>query len=196
MSWTATWLKYKQWEYFSFLSFWVFFFLEVSEELSEETSEHLVLEPGDVLKLRCDTNRPGAVHWFKGDIRVQHGGRIQIRAGVVEITDVTYEDSGVYVCMVRGTREALRNFTITVAGTFRHKTWQHYSLLVIVRFIYICLLLTLQMRWDPVMMMRMMVKKTQLQRQKMTKSTSPEVCVIINERQKSNANYISIKKIW
>lgn len=88
---------------------------EVSEELSEETSEHLLLEPGDVLKLRCDTNRPGAIHWFKGDMRVQHSARIQIRAGVMEITDATYEDSGVYVCMIRGSKEALRNFTITVA---------------------------------------------------------------------------------
>ncbi|XP_060747434.1 fibroblast growth factor receptor 4 isoform X1 [Tachysurus vachellii] len=86
---------------------------EVSDEQSEETSEQLLLEPGDVLKLRCDTNHP--VHWFKGDIRVQHSPRIQIRAGVMEITDATYEDSGVYVCMIRGSRQPLRNFTITVA---------------------------------------------------------------------------------
>uniref|UniRef100_A0AAR2LXN2 Fibroblast growth factor receptor n=1 Tax=Pygocentrus nattereri TaxID=42514 RepID=A0AAR2LXN2_PYGNA len=67
---------------------------------NDETSEHLLLEPGDVLKLRCDTNRPGALHWFKGDVRLQHSSRIQIRAGVMEIADVTYEDSGVYVCML------------------------------------------------------------------------------------------------
>lgn len=36
----------------------------------------------------------------------------------MEIADATYEDSGVYVCMLRGTKEALRNFTITVAGRF------------------------------------------------------------------------------
>uniref|UniRef100_A0A672RY12 Fibroblast growth factor receptor 4 n=1 Tax=Sinocyclocheilus grahami TaxID=75366 RepID=A0A672RY12_SINGR len=82
---------------------------------TEETSEHLLLELGDVLKLRCDTNRPGTVQWFKGGIRVQHNARIQIRAAVMEIADVTFEDSGVYVCMLRGTKEALRNFTITVA---------------------------------------------------------------------------------
>uniref|UniRef100_A0A9J8ANT4 Fibroblast growth factor receptor n=1 Tax=Cyprinus carpio carpio TaxID=630221 RepID=A0A9J8ANT4_CYPCA len=93
------------------------FLLEVSEEPTEETSEHLLLELGDVLKLRCDTNRPGTVQWFKGGIRVQHNARIQIRAAVMEIADVTFEDSGVYVCMLRGTREALRNFTITVAGS-------------------------------------------------------------------------------
>uniref|UniRef100_A0A8C2EYG7 Fibroblast growth factor receptor n=1 Tax=Cyprinus carpio TaxID=7962 RepID=A0A8C2EYG7_CYPCA len=81
---------------------------------TEETSEHLVLELGDVLKLRCDTNRPGTVQWFKGGVRVQHNARIQIRAAVMEIADVTYEDSGVYLCVLRGTKEALRNFAITV----------------------------------------------------------------------------------
>uniref|UniRef100_A0A671RUQ3 Fibroblast growth factor receptor n=1 Tax=Sinocyclocheilus anshuiensis TaxID=1608454 RepID=A0A671RUQ3_9TELE len=77
----------------------------ISEEPTEETSEHLLLELGDVLKLRCDTNRPGTVQWFKGGVRVQHNARIQIRAAVMEIADVTYEDSGVYVCMLRGTKE-------------------------------------------------------------------------------------------
>uniref|UniRef100_UPI003D9C91A6 fibroblast growth factor receptor 4 precursor n=1 Tax=Danio rerio TaxID=7955 RepID=UPI003D9C91A6 len=96
-------------------SAWVEVLSEVSEEPTEEPSEHLLLELGDVLKLRCDTNRPGAVQWFKSGVRVQHNARIQIRAAVMEIADVTYEDSGVYVCMLRGTKEALRNFTITVA---------------------------------------------------------------------------------
>uniref|UniRef100_A0A8C1XIC4 Fibroblast growth factor receptor n=1 Tax=Cyprinus carpio TaxID=7962 RepID=A0A8C1XIC4_CYPCA len=74
-------------------------------EPTEETSEHLLLELGDVLKLRCDTNRPGTVQWFKGGVRVQHNARIQIRAAVMEIADVTYEDSGVYLCVLRGTKE-------------------------------------------------------------------------------------------
>ncbi len=51
---------------------------------------------------------------------MQHNARIQIRAAFMEIADVTFEDSGVYVCMLRGTKEALRNFTITVAGRFCH----------------------------------------------------------------------------
>uniref|UniRef100_A0A673XAQ2 Fibroblast growth factor receptor n=1 Tax=Salmo trutta TaxID=8032 RepID=A0A673XAQ2_SALTR len=88
---------------------------DVLEDLSEDTTEHLLLEPGDVLKLRCDTNRPGGVYWYKEGTRVLHTARIQIRGGVMEITDVTYEDSGVYVCVLRGTKEPLRNFTITVA---------------------------------------------------------------------------------
>uniref|UniRef100_A0A8C1XDY7 Fibroblast growth factor receptor n=1 Tax=Cyprinus carpio TaxID=7962 RepID=A0A8C1XDY7_CYPCA len=73
--------------------------LENLSKPTEETSEHLLLELGDVLKLRCDTNRPGTVQWFKGGVRVQHNARIQIRAAVMEIADVTYEDSGVYLCM-------------------------------------------------------------------------------------------------
>lgn len=38
----------------------------------------------------------------------------------MEITDVTYEDSGVYVCVLRGSKEPVRNFTITVAGKSTH----------------------------------------------------------------------------
>lgn len=69
-----------------------------------------------MLKLRCDTNRPGGVHWYKGNDRVLNNARIHIRPGIMEVTDVTYEDSGLYVCVLRGSGETLRNFTITVTG--------------------------------------------------------------------------------
>ncbi|KAL6098404.1 fgfr4 [Pungitius sinensis] len=89
------------------------------DDRSEDTSEHLLLEPGNVLKLRCDPSaRPGmAVHWYKEATRVLPTPRIQIRGAVMEIADVTYEDSGVYVCVLRGTKEPVRNFTITVADS-------------------------------------------------------------------------------
>lgn len=92
---------------------------DVLEDLSEDTTEHLLLEPGNVLKLRCDLNtRPGmAVNWYKESVRVLPTPRIQIRGAIMEITDVTYEDSGIYVCVLRGTKEPLRNFTITVADS-------------------------------------------------------------------------------
>lgn len=92
---------------------------DVLEDLSEDTSEHLLLELGNVLKLRCDTStRPGmAVNWYKEGVRILPTPRIQIRGVIMEITDVTYEDSGIYVCVVRGTKEPVRNFTITVAGS-------------------------------------------------------------------------------
>uniref|UniRef100_A0A673BSV5 Fibroblast growth factor receptor 4 n=1 Tax=Sphaeramia orbicularis TaxID=375764 RepID=A0A673BSV5_9TELE len=100
-------------------SAWLEVLPDVLEDLSEDTSEHLLLEPGNVLKLRCDLNtRPGmAVSWYKESVRVLPTPRIQIRGAVMEITDVTYEDSGVYVCVLRGTKEPLRNFTITVADS-------------------------------------------------------------------------------
>ncbi|XP_041947880.1 fibroblast growth factor receptor 4 [Alosa sapidissima] len=90
---------------------------DVSEDQLDDVSEHLLLEPGDVLKLRCDGGRRGSVLWYKGDARVQHSTRIHIRAGVMEIVDITYDDSGVYACMLRGSREMLRNFTIMVADS-------------------------------------------------------------------------------
>ena len=91
---------------------------DVLEDLSEDTTEHLLLEPGNVLKLRCDmSTRPGmAVNWYKEGVRVLPTPRIQIRAAIMEITDVTYEDSGIYVCVLRGTKGPVRNFTITVTG--------------------------------------------------------------------------------
>lgn len=91
---------------------------DVLEDLSEDTTEHLLLEPGNVLKLRCDmSSRPGmAVNWYKEGVRILPTPRIQIRGTIMEITDVTYEDSGVYVCVLRGTKGPVRNFTITVAG--------------------------------------------------------------------------------
>ncbi|RVE64216.1 hypothetical protein OJAV_G00144490 [Oryzias javanicus] len=89
----------------------------VQEDLSEDTTEHLVLEPGDVLKLRCDvsTRRAAAVTWYKEGVRLLATTRIKMRGAMAEITDVTYEDSGVYVCTLRGTKHPVRNFTITVA---------------------------------------------------------------------------------
>lgn len=90
---------------------------DVSEDTLDDESEHLLLEPGDVLKLRCDAGRRGSVLWYKGNARVQHSTRIHIRNGVLEIIDITYDDSGLYVCMLRGSRETVRNFTIIVADS-------------------------------------------------------------------------------
>lgn len=58
-----------------------------------------------------------AVNWYKEGVRILPTPRIQIRGVIMEITDVTYEDSGIYVCVLRGTKEPVRNFTITVAGS-------------------------------------------------------------------------------
>ncbi|KAK1161292.1 fibroblast growth factor receptor 4-like [Acipenser oxyrinchus oxyrinchus] len=85
---------------------------------AEETAEHFLLDQGDVLKLTCETNRTVGINWYKEAARVQAGDRVQIRPNVLEITDMTYEDSGLYLCVVRGTGEVLQNFTITVVDSF------------------------------------------------------------------------------
>ncbi|MGH0139888.1 UNVERIFIED_CONTAM: hypothetical protein FKN15_076425 [Acipenser sinensis] len=85
---------------------------------AEETAEHFLLDQGDVLKLTCETNRTVGINWYKEAVRVQAGDRVQIRPNVLEITDMTYEDSGLYLCVVRGTGEVLQNFTITVIDSF------------------------------------------------------------------------------
>ncbi|KAG2455277.1 FGFR4 factor, partial [Polypterus senegalus] len=87
------------------------------EDQFEETTEHLLLDPGDVLKLTCDTNRTSGINWYKEASRILSGTRVQIRHNVLEISDMTYEDSGLYLCVVQGTGEILRNFTITVVDS-------------------------------------------------------------------------------
>lgn len=97
---------------------------DVLEELTEDTTEHLLLEPGNVLKLRCDlSTRPGmAINWYKEGSRVLPTPRVQIRGPIMEIADVTYEDSGIYACVLRGHKEPMRNFTINVAGQGNKQT--------------------------------------------------------------------------
>ena len=85
--------------------------------LLESEEEHLLLDPGSVLKLCCDANQSGAsVLWYKESRPLVPGGRVRLRQSLLEISEVAYEDSGLYVCRARGTGEILRNFTISVVG--------------------------------------------------------------------------------
>lgn len=85
--------------------------------LLESEEEHLLLDPGNVLKLYCDTNHSGAsVVWYKESRPLVPGGRVHLQQSLLEISEVAYEDSGLYVCRARGTGEILRNFTISVVG--------------------------------------------------------------------------------
>lgn len=85
--------------------------------LLESEDEHLLLDPGNTLKLYCDANQSGpSVVWYKESRPLVSGGRIHLRQSLLEISEVTYEDSGLYVCRARGTGEVLRNFTISVVG--------------------------------------------------------------------------------
>lgn len=62
-----------------------------------------------------------AVNWYKEGNRLVPAPRIQLRGAVMEIADITDEDSGVYVCALRGTRGPVKNFTVTVTGKTQRK---------------------------------------------------------------------------
>ncbi|NWQ82566.1 FGFR4 factor, partial [Columbina picui] len=86
--------------------------------LLESEEEHLLLDPGNALQLYCDANQSGAsVAWYKESRLLVPGGRIHLQQSLLEISEVAYEDSGLYVCRARGTGEILRNFTISVVDS-------------------------------------------------------------------------------
>uniref|UniRef100_UPI00398F2157 fibroblast growth factor receptor 4-like isoform X1 n=1 Tax=Pristiophorus japonicus TaxID=55135 RepID=UPI00398F2157 len=82
-----------------------------------QPQDHILLDPGDGLKLTCDTNRSVNINWYKEDKQVLSGDKVIIARKVLEIVEMTYDDSGLYLCVVRGTGEILRNFTVTVADS-------------------------------------------------------------------------------
>ncbi|XP_062443732.1 fibroblast growth factor receptor 4 isoform X5 [Rhea pennata] len=86
--------------------------------LLESEEEHLLLDLGNVLKLYCDANHSRAsVVWYKESRPLIPGGRIHLQQSLLEISEVAYEDSGLYVCRARATGEILRNFTISVVDS-------------------------------------------------------------------------------
>lgn len=54
--------------------------------------------------------------WYKESQLLLPGPRVRLQQGVLEITEVAYEDSGLYVCRVRGSGEVLCNLTVSVVG--------------------------------------------------------------------------------
>lgn len=85
--------------------------------LLESEEEHLLLDPGNTLKLYCDANQSDAgVVWYKESRPLISGGRLHLHQSLLEISEVAYEDAGLYVCRAWGTGEVLRNFTISVVG--------------------------------------------------------------------------------
>lgn len=82
----------------------------------EAEEQHLLLDPGSLLKLYCGTNHSLALTWYKEAKQLFPSGRMHLRQSMLEIAEVTYEDSGLYSCRARSTGESLRNFTISVVG--------------------------------------------------------------------------------
>ncbi|KAM4677027.1 fibroblast growth factor receptor 4 isoform 1-T3 [Discoglossus pictus] len=80
--------------------------------------EHLLLDPGNALRLFCDTNHTiSSINWYYGEERLLSGGKIRLVGPVLEISDVTYEDSGLYLCVDRGSGQIIRRFSISVVDS-------------------------------------------------------------------------------
>uniref|UniRef100_A0A8C3IFQ0 Fibroblast growth factor receptor n=1 Tax=Chrysemys picta bellii TaxID=8478 RepID=A0A8C3IFQ0_CHRPI len=82
-----------------------------------ETEEHLLLDPGHVLRLHCDDNHSLGVAWYKEAKQLFPGGRVRIWQRTLEIAEVAYEDSGLYMCRAQDTGQSLRNFTISIVDS-------------------------------------------------------------------------------
>ncbi|XP_042195854.1 fibroblast growth factor receptor 4-like isoform X2 [Callorhinchus milii] len=78
---------------------------------------HLFLDPGDTLRLICDISRPMSVNWYKEDKQIPPADRVHISQKILKITKMTYDDSGLYLCVMSGTGEILRNFSVVVADS-------------------------------------------------------------------------------
>lgn len=85
------------------------------EDWMEDLPGHYLLDPGDGLKLVCDTNQSVTINWYKEAEPLTTGGHVQIQHNTLEISIVNIEDSGLYLCVVHGTGKILRNFTVIVA---------------------------------------------------------------------------------
>ncbi|EMP30946.1 Fibroblast growth factor receptor 4 [Chelonia mydas] len=85
--------------------------------LLETEEEHLLLDPGHVLKLHCDANHSLDVAWYKEAKQLFPGGRVRIWQRTLEIAEVAYEDSGLYGCRAQDTGQSLHNFTISVVDS-------------------------------------------------------------------------------
>lgn len=82
----------------------------------EGEEEHLLLDPGSLLKLYCNVNRSLLITWYKEAKQLFPSGRVHMQQNMLEIAEVTYEDSGLYSCHARSSGDIIRNFTISVVG--------------------------------------------------------------------------------
>uniref|UniRef100_A0A8C5MBG4 Fibroblast growth factor receptor n=1 Tax=Leptobrachium leishanense TaxID=445787 RepID=A0A8C5MBG4_9ANUR len=87
-----------------------------SQSSQSEQEEHLLLEPGNALRLFCDTNQ-SSINWYREHVMLLSGGRIRMVGTVLEVSDVTYDDSGLYLCVIRGTGKILQRFSISVVDS-------------------------------------------------------------------------------
>ncbi|KAM5192074.1 fibroblast growth factor receptor 3 isoform 4-T4 [Mantella aurantiaca] len=78
--------------------------------------EELMYGVGETIELSCSVETPPLpILWLKDGIAVKSNNQTQTRQNLLKITNVSYDDSGIYCCTLPRSGEILRNFTIRVA---------------------------------------------------------------------------------
>ncbi|XP_068927304.1 fibroblast growth factor receptor 3 isoform X4 [Petaurus breviceps papuanus] len=78
------------------------------------TQEELVFSSGESIELRCEAQDSSMLSWFKDGMAIFPTNRTHIGPDLLKIINVSYDDSGVYTCQQKHSREVLCNFTIRV----------------------------------------------------------------------------------
>ncbi|KAG8591222.1 hypothetical protein GDO81_000093 [Engystomops pustulosus] len=78
--------------------------------------EELMFGVGETIELSCSAESPPmSILWLKDGIAIKETNQTQTRQNLLRITNVSYDDSGIYSCTLLRSTEILRNFTIRVA---------------------------------------------------------------------------------
>lgn len=106
----------------------MFFYMFVSDWRSSETETELetegfledyVVAVGDSLDLPCNAhNILLPVVWMKGRDVVLSGNRTRLSHKALHISNISYEDSGMYSCRYEHSNTLLSNYTIRVTGQY------------------------------------------------------------------------------
>ncbi|XP_040275159.1 fibroblast growth factor receptor 3 isoform X1 [Bufo bufo] len=92
--------------------------IKPADYLIEESGplDELMFGVGETIELSCSVESPSmSILWLKDGIAVRENNRTHARQNLLKITNVSYDDSGIYSCTLLRSTEILRNFTIRVA---------------------------------------------------------------------------------
>lgn len=90
-----------------------------ADSVSSEAAflEDFVLGVGDTLEMSCDLDdHSEPVAWFRDGTVLVSSNRTRVGQRILRIINVSYEDSGVYVCRLARSNTLLSNYTIRVTG--------------------------------------------------------------------------------
>ncbi|XP_077334052.1 fibroblast growth factor receptor 3 isoform X1 [Lithobates pipiens] len=78
--------------------------------------DELMYGVGETIELSCSVETPPMpILWWKDGIAVKSSNQTHTRQNLLKITNVSYDDSGIYSCTLLRSGEILRNFTVKVS---------------------------------------------------------------------------------